>query len=381
MNADSLARALDAWKGTYLVSEEDRCVNLRARDVVCTRCRDACPQKVLALDADTVDVGDDCTDCGACVPACPAGVFRLIGFDPERVATAAAGCRKVHLHCVASRDDGGGIVIPCHHVADGRLAAALAAEGARTIVLHGLDGCADCPKGNAEGVIAETEKTLRRWLDEAAPVVRRAAAGESAPEKEQQREDQVRTDRRGFLRMTGLRMAAGTAWIVPLADEEESAVPASPFRQEGMTGGKPVPYAEALARRAAALAWREGVVLPWFRRTFAEACNACMVCAWRCPTGALAGEETTNERRIQFTSAACTNCGLCVRICPQEAIRAEAADDVTGISVPQLLLHRAVKECGRCGRSFMVGEEAVELCPACRNEHEMDEEWLVMLGG
>ena len=78
MKRESLASAVACFQGATLLEEEALCLNLRGRAETCQRCTDVCSADALKLSVDAVDViTEDCSACGACVPACPAGVLRL----------------------------------------------------------------------------------------------------------------------------------------------------------------------------------------------------------------------------------------------------------------------------------------------------------------
>jgi len=107
-----------------------------------------------------------------------------------------------------------------------------------------------------------------------------------------------------------------------------------------------------------------------------------MVCAERCPTGALQGTATDEARSIDFDPSLCTNCTLCQRICPQNAIRPHLARNVAAACAPRsTLMHMSLRNCRQCGAPVAAGSESGQICTMCANEKEMDEEWLALLEG
>ncbi|WP_291718869.1 4Fe-4S dicluster domain-containing protein [Magnetospirillum sp. 64-120] len=380
MKIDNLDRAIEVLGHVDVLADEQLCVNSRARSLYCRSCESACAAAAITLDADGVEVDERlCTGCGACVPSCPAGVFRLAVFDPQRFLDAAAQSAVAHVHCSESQDGGGGVVIPCHMVLDGRLAAAAMSLGVREMVLHGRLECRDCRRGDANPSVQRARADLDRWFGDAAMVLRPALAGERAGREEPvHREDQIKASRRNFLRLAGARAAASAAWLVPLA-EPQSAVPMPGISVPGAFKHQPVAYQAVLAGHVADLPWRDDVVLPWVGRSFAPSCSVCAVCAERCPTGALSRVTRENLSGIGFTAALCTNCGLCAIVCPEKSVRAQPARSADAVTAPgrMLALHQ-IGACVRCGQDYAAIDGA-DVCPHCAKEAGMDEDWLEML--
>lgn len=383
MRVDNLAQAAEVFEGSTLLADEELCLNLRGRTLLCEACGEHCAVDALTLSADAIEVDEaSCTRCGACIPACPTGVMRLTGFVPERFLQALGGAQEVHLHCSASADGGGGVVIPCHQMLDARLLAAALADGTQRFVLHGLSGCGQCPKGNAVEHVRDVDAILREWFGARAPQLEQAQPGEHRVAGTCRHEDQVHVSRRSFLRLAGARAVTGAAaWLLPVAEEEEAAED-PPFYQAVGEIQRPVAYQAMLAARVTQLPWVTGCPRPWRRRTLADECSACLVCAQRCPTGALQAAEDEEGRTISFQTALCTDCGLCEQLCPERAVRPQPVLNVNEITAPRtLLMHRAMYRCSGCGNPFLPTTPRAELCHVCQNEQELDDEWLAMLEG
>lgn len=379
MRAGSLEQAAGFYSGNMLLIDEPLCLNLRGRREWCGACAEACPAQALALSPDAVDLADSaCTGCGACLPACPAGVLRMSGFSPRRLLELMRGQATVHLHCRESRGRDGGVVIPCHQVLDARLLAAAAAEGVGQILLHGLERCGQCDRGDGAGCVARERARLEEWLGERAPRVAPAREHERGG-GERQRADQARLNRRDFLRLTGARIVDNVAgWMVPADTGEGTELP---FHQGGEELQRPAAYQAVAAERVERIPWAAEALPPWSLRTLAESCSACLACGRRCPTGALRAHEEPEGVAISFAAALCTDCRLCERICPEQAVVSRPARTAAEVSAPRTrLLFRQARRCGCCGQPFQPAEEAETTCPTCRNEQELDAEWLAMLG-
>lgn len=368
-----------------LIVEEELCINLRGRLMHCTSCKDVCPSGALTLTPDGVDVDKTlCTGCNGCLPHCPAGALRSTGFVPERFLHALTESRQTHLHCRASKDEGGGVIVPCHGVLDARLLAAARAEGVIELQLHGLNQCESCRYGDARAQIHSVVSQLDEWLGEEAPRLDlNPQAGETGLDEQRHYQDQPHMNRRAFLSLGGVQsVTRAVDWLLPGLAREEEDGEALPFFQADSHPQRASAYQRALVARAERVPWHAGHAMPFRMRRVAEHCSACLSCGQRCPTGALSGSETPQARTLSFDPAACTDCGLCERICPGEAM---IVDDLPGVSAvgagrKTLLLMRQ-HPCRQCGVPFLPATVETDICPVCSNEQDLDEAWLEMLSG
>jgi len=361
-----------------LAIDEALCLNLRGRSPSCNACANACASHALELSEDAVKLNaDKCTGCGACLPSCPASVFRLSSFSPRRFVQALAGKEEAHIHCSASTDGGGGVVIPCHLVADARLMAAAFAVGTKTFHIHGLAQCQHCDKGDAVEHVNQTQAQLERWFGaEAAPRIamevlpsERGEAGHGAAHRPQM-------SRREFFRLASRRaVASASQWLVPVEEDDEREAQES-FYHGDLEFQRPAVYQALLAEHVAELPWVAGQV-PWRSPSLDEKCNVCLACGRRCPTGALHAVETATERRINRDTALCTGCGLCVRVCPMDAVTVPAVKDAVEVLMPRsVVMHRDHGICDRCGQTFVPQTVGESLCAVCKNEQELKKQWL-----
>ncbi len=383
--AEGFTRAAAILEGSALSVVEGLCVNLRGRAEHCGRCAEVCHADALSLSVDAVDLDDTrCVGCGACVPACPTGAFTLSGFNPRRFLSAIAGEPTVHLHCKESRARGGGVVIPCFRLLDARLVAAARADGVRTMCLHGLEQCDGCDRGGATAALSELSKTVAAWLGGEAPTLTRPDAETVTGPDGRRREDQPPFSRRDFLRFAGQQGADNLVrWVLPAdIENDERPVPPMPFFQGALQDRGAVAFHQLLTERARSVPFAAGAPLPWIDRILDERCSACLACAERCPTGALTAEESPTDRAIRFESALCTDCGLCERVCPHDAVHAREVTSVAAVdAAPRLLMHWAMRQCQCCAQPYFADHASGGSCPQCRNEEQMDAEWLALLNG
>lgn len=356
-----------------------QCLNLRGRHVTCMQCADTCSAKALKLTVDEVhlDAGR-CTSCGACLPVCPSGAMWLTGFVPQQFLETVAGAAEIHIHCSRSDDPDGDNIVPCLQVLDTRLLAAAAADGAETVVLHGIDQCSSCDRGDARVVVEQIRTNLKKWFTDV-PVhliqEHRAQIGKG----ERSGEDQVQLGRRNFLRFAGAQVAHDASkWLIDTAPEQDETTSQRLIFPSDGSSSRPSAYQELLAERAESLPWRDHQ-LPWRSRVFSNACNACLTCAQRCPTGALVPVETKSTISILFRLHQCTDCGLCERLCPESAIsHASVANLEELCAPPHHVMHRSQRQCAGCARSFVPRPDSGELCTTCQNEHDVTNDWKAM---
>jgi NAD-dependent dihydropyrimidine dehydrogenase PreA subunit len=356
------------------------CINLRGRIDACDLCSRVCHAGAIALGSDTVAIDPDrCVGCGACVPACPAGVFTHDRFDPETLPGLAVANGAARIACAASEgDDAGTSVIPCHRMTDARLLAAVFAAGAEQIDIVGTENCARCPGGDARPALTVAVRTLGKWFGAAAPLVCFVSDG---------RDDEAQETRRAVERR---HLLGGIFRAFSAASEPETDLPGFDdpryLDDPAEAIARPVPYQRLIATCRSVLPFRPDGLVGATGRSIDEECSGCMVCAELCPTGALGGafgdDVESRQRVVSFDPALCTNCTLCLKICPMEAISARALHGVAeATSGRTVLFARTDRICTECGALFPQTPGSPEICPSCENDKHMDEDWTEMLGG
>ncbi len=359
--------------GVAITIAEGYCINLRGRIDACDLCQRACPAGSIRLTPDSVTIDPvTCVSCGGCVPACPAGAFELDGLDPDSLVAQAGGRKELRIGCAQTEDKD--IALPCHRMTDARLMAALFAEGVDEIILTGTENCHDCPSGGARKALSAAHRKLVNWFGDRAPLVRAAR-----PVDHDAQDDQKAAERRRLLR-GAFRSLGGKA------ETEQSELGfddfIAPDHEVGEATARPVAWHRILADRWDRLPFRKDSPVGATGRKIDDNCSGCLVCADLCPTGALNGRGGNGQRTVSFDPYRCTNCTLCLKVCPQNAISARALRGVASATAGRdVLFARRENVCTICGNGYLGAAEGDGMCPACRNEQEMEEEWLEMLSG
>lgn len=384
-----LLDAARAFQAEWIGIEPARCLNFRHRIEFCEVCVQACPRDAVSVSVDEVAITpEQCNNCGLCVADCPTGVFSHDYYSPMKLMSWARGKPAIELFCqFAGAETLGGCQarIPCHGVLDGRVLAALLAAGVEEVAVHGLEQCDGCPTGIGGA-------RLRALMDELPAAPRIVIADGETPTSEADAASPDATalyaepelDRRGFLAELGRRVtrAAADSTLVHLIEEEQEGAPAG----GDALAVKHVPaYHRAaltalFARRIAAadVAGGKG----WFHDIQAdEKCTGCQTCAVRCPTGALAWQDTGDRVELTYRTAACIGCGLCVSVCPYDALTLTPQADDTALLEDRITTLFASRQltCSVCGDRFLPHDGDNRYCWVCKNERELDDEWMRMI--
>ncbi len=269
-------------------------------------------------------------------------------------------------------------MIPCLQVLDARLLAAAAAGGAKTVVLHGTSQCSSCNRGDSRAAVEKMHSDLEAWFV-GAPVHLRQENRAPAETSGRLGEDQVNLSRRNFLRFTGTYAAnSASKWLPDSAPEQQGTNSQWPLFPSDGSSGHPATYQELLAEQAGSLPWRDHQS-PWRSRTFSDACNTCLTCTQRCPTGALVAEWTKSTISILFHLRQCTDCGLCASLCPEDAISVVSVMRPEELlALPLRVIHRNLRQCAGCSGSFVPEPDSAELCATCQNEQDVANDWKAM---
>jgi len=338
-----LMEILSRLEGQAVQVQAGQCTRARHRKSTCTRCADACPTGAISWEDGLVVDAEKCTRCGACAAVCPTGALAAAspsdGDLMTRVREMASEKGQVVFacpRCIEGNGDATGLVtVACLARLHEAILVGAAAFGARAVVL--VDGaCRECPQGKARDVAVASVGRANRLLGAFGSATRVTMQGTVPPEVLAALAQSTLGDglsRRGFFSLLAretVRLGAVTVDTV-LSSRGQAE------KQEPKKGELPVALP---AKRALLLAALKRLGTPptarldvegWATFAHTEACTGCQMCAFFCPTGALAKAEDQGKVGVAFRASACTACGLCVDACYQNAVELAAGADVRKI--------------------------------------------------
>lgn len=388
----TLFNAIEAFKEEKIAIRTGRCLNPRHRIEFCDACSTACPQDAITLTVDDVNIEPmDCNNCGLCLSACPTGVFEHDDFQAMAWLSAMKGKRDLKLRCMAVPPDDAEQTttrIPCHGMLDARLLAALTTVGVERIQVMGADGCDQCPSkvGYERLQVGLAEA---KALGVIVPQVTVDAPDLAVAEDEHAQIEASETDRfeqrRAFFTHLGGKGATMLSKAMPsdLLEAQEEAALSFDSTDEAQLMVKHVPPLHQAALTSFFSQNRpiaDGEVSWLHRIESTDACTGCQTCAIRCPTGALEWKDSGQQVQLMYRSAVCIGCSLCVSVCPYDALslhhhrEADIDDDVRA-----LLFESKQLTCETCGDTFLPHDGDNRFCWICKNEQEMDHEWMSLL--
>lgn len=381
---DKLDAVSDLLAKKPLEMEPGLCTRARSRQSACDKCAAVCRLDAVSFDDDSgqpvvVDFAR-CSGCGACVTACPTGVFQYVGglTDPDLVKKMAASLRDsdrkdLHLAChkVGEAVRANCFSLACHGRLHEGLLVAAARLGASRVRLVSRD-CADCEAGDgrflADYVKAVSQlSTALGFGTEFILTDEQGAAWNDVRtaliEKEQP------TRRELFRGAFGLVGKATAGWVddtlAPFASEQETAVGRrflyrSSHKRQMLLG---------LIKEAKTAGRLDEPILPFADVTFtSDHCNLCGDCAFFCPTSALKLESgRSGGCELVFCAARCVGCGVCPIVCTKDALALGSAVNLAEIVAESGRLLKAATqkyECLLCGIEFF-GAGPAPACPTC----------------
>ncbi|HWQ42245.1 MAG TPA: 4Fe-4S binding protein [Desulfosporosinus sp.] len=319
----------------------------------CRLCIESCPHQ--AISEYRLLEGKRCTECGACMAACPSDGF--VDRTMDKLHDYLLEGKEIVLNCPQAIPLG--FEIPCLGILDrdSWMTLILLAKEKSVTIITGV--CAECEDRQACASSVQIFKQVHAdWPEHASirlevrPDEGRAAETESAYSSKSIARREVISDWREKGR------AKVVQWLPSLASDETYSIPKSRqwlLEVLGKTLEEKVPF------RALSVA---------------DSCTSCGVCVAICPQGALqkreemdlSSDDPEKEDRIKslrliLEPQKCVQCGRCTEICRPKALLFSTKLLSHRLLTGKILIHEGSPSyCSRCGKRIF---DNAQLCLAC----------------
>lgn len=298
----------------------------------CQECLKQCSENAFVFKEGKLRLSAVCTQCGACMGACPTKALSLYGFSMQKA-----------LECVKKEGD---VVLTCQ--GEMPCLGALSVDEWCALLLEGksfscnLAECATC-EHNPKGVV---EQVIRERIDEANHFVATLHKSE-------------RIDFAAKKPQAYSRRAFFERFVTP-----SQTVPSFPEA--------PLTHLKRALKTALSQSFRVGTFSFLHSKEIAQTCDNCKECAQFCPTHALS--YNTEESDILFQMGKCVGCGICEAICHKGAIKSVKKEvDLINFAYDraEVLIHHDLQVCltCKCAFSYKGGEKVCERCSCFEKEH------------
>ena len=308
------------------------CLRNEYANNACTLCQDSCAHEAFVFKQGKLRLSSLCTQCGACMGACPTKALSLYGFSVQK---ALAYVKKESSPLFTCKGE-----MPCLGALSVDEWCALLLEG-KNVTCH-LFECATC-EHNRDGAV---KSMIRARIDEANDFVSKLHKNERISFSSQKPKESTR---RAFFE----RFIAPSKFVPSLPE---------------------APRFELKKVLKATLSASLKVEPFSFVHTKAvsQTCDNCKECVQFCPTHALSYNHDQTE--LLFQMGTCIGCGICEDICKKEAIRQVTKEvDLVDFAYDRavVLVHHDLQVCltCKCAFSYKGGEKVCERCSTFENEH------------
>lgn len=315
-------KILSALQAPALSVHPEYCSRLRHRLSKCTRCSDNCPTKAIEWAEGILNVDPDkCTSCGICANVCPNGVFEsLKPSDLEILTKARLSLREqkeIVFECNPEGVDkqSNAIVVPCLARIDEGVLVGCVALGAQAVWLA-IGPCQGCKCESSRHVATETVNSANGLLELFGLPNRILFKRREA----EPLEARMTSRREFFTTLTQEAKKSSALLACSIIDSFEKEPP----KRVGS-----LPTCLPMKRKLLLDSMRKlgNLTEEIFKSSLFcqfevnEDCTGCQMCAFFCPTGALAKLDEEGKVGVSFKASDCIACGLCQEICYKNAVR------------------------------------------------------------
>ncbi|KFL34279.1 MULTISPECIES: 4Fe-4S binding protein [unclassified Sulfurospirillum] len=308
------------------------CLRNEYANNACTLCQKACAHEAFVFRQGKLHLSPVCTQCGACMGACPSKALSLYGFSMQKALDFVKKESSPLFTCKGE--------MPCLGAFSVDEWCALLLEGKN--VTCSLLECATC-EHNRGGVV---EQRIRACIDEANDFVATLHKHERirfATEVSEKR------SRRAFFE----RFIAPTKCV--------ACLPEAPL----LHLKKALKHTLPSHHEANSFTFLHS-------KEISQTCDNCKECVQFCPTGALS--YNTDQTQLLFQMGKCIGCGICEAICKKEAIKSITKEvDLVDFAYDraEILMRHDLQVCltCKCAFSYKGGEKVCERCSTFEKEH------------
>lgn len=299
----------------------------------CEECLKQCSENAFIFEQGKLRLSALCTQCGACMGACPTKALSLYGFSMQKALACVKKEGDVILSCQSE--------MPCLGALSVDEWCALLLEG-KSFSCTLLD-CTMCQHNHA-GVV---EQSIRKRIEEANRFITTLQRDERITFVTQKPQEISR--RALFKRL--IEPPKTTAPHFPEA-------PLSHFK------------------RALKTTLSQSIKVENFSflhpKAILQSCDNCKECVQFCPNHALS--YNTEQSDILFQIGKCIGCGICEDICSKEALKCVTKEvDLINFAYDraEVLIHHDLQVCltCKCAFSYKGGEKVCERCSCFEKEH------------
>lgn len=347
-----------------------KCVNLCSPKATCKRCLQACPAGGIVI---TTDISvNDCSQCGACISACPNGVFEFKYYSHANLISTifqlTEDVTDVLIYCSKLKSEMPRGLIPfsmevrCLAGISKYLLLACKATKRNLYIYQSEAHCAECPSSTAtEALSREIVMAEARYFNSAKlEIINHLPQCFVKPDVESESvSDAVNIERRRFFSET----YAMVKQMPVKALHHQLAGKDSVFKETFVTQKQA--YVQGLKQLEENGARIQGQ----FPATALEisGCYFCGICSRLCPSGALKQIGEANDAKLLYNPANCNNCGLCADLCIHQVISfGENLNNHIIMENKFINVGEAVEySCQSCGKRFLNDKAGRDYCLSC----------------
>ena len=376
MNLNFLNNILQKFE--LLKIDKASCLKARSPKSTCNKCQEICPQDAITF-KDGVNVTEDCNNCGACVAACPTGVFAISDPSDEYLYHTALHSTKMVITCAENltrlprKARKLVLKVECLSRLYFEMLLSLGVGVKDNVYLYCDENCcSNCEKQktirhlNAElkkanSILSQLEGSKNiLWTKDLPQDVLQifVKASDGFDDSRRQFFSEIGSNAKKLPFEVMSYMLHGKSESSPNLHNKVGESKKLPFKRQLLLKIlQKITDKRGLEKRKLQL---PGLILK------VDNCYLCGVCAKLCPSSALHLPEDGN---LAINYARCLGCGLCGDVCNNRAIsfREVLSNEELAGEDWQIIAQSVEKVCPKCGENFKTGSQNwTGVCLRCK---------------